>query len=276
MNSSSPFILIGMHRSGTSLIAEILQEACIFMGADCGKTHTKSRLFMRANRLVYTRAHAEWDNPLPVNYLLSEEQVLDDMTEKLRHLVNSPQISTYIGFSRYRKLRSLANLDCAWGWKDPRSTFTLPIWLRIFPQARVLNIYRNGIDVASSLWSREKERSRELDNPLFSCRCMNLERAFELWVEYVQKSFDATAGLPEENVYHLCYEAFLQDPLSEFQKLAPFLGLDVARVDSEALTARVRGNRAYAFQSKPQLLDFYQRVCGHPLMQKLGYGNLVS
>ncbi len=275
MNASFPIILIGMHRSGTSLLAEVLQDAGIWMGADHSKRHTESRFFMKANRLVYARAHAAWDNPLPMNYLLAEEQVAAGMVDRLRTLLGSPRIATYLGFSRYWQIRSLANLDLSWGWKDPLNTFVLPFWLRIFPQARVLNIYRNGVDVASSLQAREKERAQHLENRLFSCRCLDLDRAFQLWEEYVEKSFEVTAGLPEGQVYHLCYETFLQEPQAEFEKLAQFLEIDYERIDLAALTGQVKGSRAYAFQGNPALLDFYRHVSGRSQMQQLGYGNLI-
>ncbi len=271
MNPSAPFILIGMHRSGTSLVAEILRDAGIFMGADCSKTHTESRFFLNANHQIYSVAHAEWDRPLPVNDLMAEEQVAAGVTANMRRLLDSPQLAKYLGFSRYWQVRSLANLDRDWGWKDPRSTFTLPVWLRIYPRARVLNIYRNGVDVASSLRARERERSRELHNPLFSCRCLDLDRAFAVWVEYVQQSFDATAGLPAQQVYHLCYESFLQNPRAELEKMGVSLGLE-GQLNWAALTARVKGSRAFAFQTKPELQAFYDRVCDHPLMLRLGYG----
>jgi hypothetical protein len=50
------------------------------------------------------------------------------------------------------------NIDIPWGWKDPRNTFLLPIWLEIFPNAKIIHIYRNGLDIAKSLAVREQSR----------------------------------------------------------------------------------------------------------------------
>jgi hypothetical protein len=50
------------------------------------------------------------------------------------------------------------NLDIAWGWKDPRNIFLLPLWLDIFPDAKIIHVFRNGVDVAYSLAQREKSR----------------------------------------------------------------------------------------------------------------------
>ena len=35
-----------------------------------------------------------------------------------------------------------------WGWKDPRTALTLPIWARIFPRPAGWTVVRNGVDVA--------------------------------------------------------------------------------------------------------------------------------
>ncbi len=47
-----------------------------------------------------------------------------------------------IDFARSNRYKRTNGLK-AWGWKDPRNTFTLPMWLSIFPKARVLHVLRN-------------------------------------------------------------------------------------------------------------------------------------
>jgi hypothetical protein len=49
----------------------------------------------------------------------------------------------------------------AWGWKDPRNSITLPVWLKLFPDARVIHIVRNGVDVAESLYRRQQRGFQE-------------------------------------------------------------------------------------------------------------------
>ncbi|MEM6529500.1 MAG: hypothetical protein AAF653_14480, partial [Chloroflexota bacterium] len=38
-----------------------------------------------------------------------------------------------------------------WGWKDPRNTLTLAFWLDLFPDANLLLVVRNPMEVARSL-----------------------------------------------------------------------------------------------------------------------------
>jgi hypothetical protein len=76
----------------------------------------------------------------------------------------------HVGFARYNLARmqyatfsSLRNgylqplspaYRGAWGWKDPRNSLTLPYWLRLFPQARLLQVRRNPEAIARSLMRR--------------------------------------------------------------------------------------------------------------------------
>ena len=60
-------------------------------------------------------------------------------------------IAGFLGWKRYLAYRSLERFDQPWGWKDPRNVFTLPLWLRVFPEAKIIYIVRNGVDVAASL-----------------------------------------------------------------------------------------------------------------------------
>jgi hypothetical protein len=52
----------------------------------------------------------------------------------------------------------LLRFDRPWGWKDPRNTLLLRPWLEVFPEAKVVHVVRNGVEVALSLARREAFR----------------------------------------------------------------------------------------------------------------------
>ena len=63
-----PVIVIGMHRSGTSLMVKILEELGVFMGAD--QEHNKESIFfIWINKWIMHQTHASWDNPQNCRYL---------------------------------------------------------------------------------------------------------------------------------------------------------------------------------------------------------------
>jgi len=161
------------------------------------------------------------------------------------------------------------SMSQAWGWKDPRNTFTLPFWLDIFPQAKIVHIVRHGVDVGLSLQKRERQqlqRSRErharrkwlywlrpkrngfLDSP----RCLSLREGVRLWETYVSRAsrfVDANA----DRAHTLRYETFLEAPEASLQVLAAFCGLDPTSAAVDECVAHVDASRAFAYRRMADL-----------------------
>ena len=155
--SRYPLIVIGMHRSGTSLLARLLREAGLFLGWRLQPDHDEAKFFQGLNNWAMYQATADWDAPGRIDDLLDNARARAAAVDYLRLSVNSPRALEFLGPGRYLRTRGLDRLDAAWGFKDPRSTFTLPLWLDVFPDARVLHVTRHGVDVAQSLRVREEE-----------------------------------------------------------------------------------------------------------------------
>lgn len=67
----------------------------------------------------------------------------------MNHFVQSSKRKLFLG-DKYSKYNNIKDLDIPWGWKDPKNSFTIDLWKEIFPNAKVLHIYRNPIDSISS------------------------------------------------------------------------------------------------------------------------------
>jgi hypothetical protein len=271
--SGYPLIVIGMHRSGTSLLTRLLHQAGVPMGSD-QNVHDESAFFLDLNKFLFRAAHADWDYPQPVVLLLEVPELRQALREHLRSRCASRSNRAYLGWRRFLRSSRLEAQPGPWGWKDPRNTFTLPLWLEVFPNARVLNVYRNGVDVAESLVVRERSRVARIHNAVRSCRCLTHERAFELWTEYVTASLRVTASIEADRVHQVRYESFLEAPESGLREIAAFLGLDLSDAELRALASGVEPERALAFRGDPQLVRLYQETAHHPLMQRLEYGDL--
>lgn len=205
-------IVMGMHRSGTSVVARILGELGVFMGADMND-HAESAFFLRQNQWVFEVAHAYWDNPSAVRYLLELPDLSELVTLRLTERWRGPSARRYWGTARFAVRRFAGPwMRPPMGWKDPRTTFTLPLWLRLFPQARVVHVVRDGLDVAASLVAREQRRRTRLGNAARSCRCLDPERAFDLWTEYVDMGEHVAEALPAARYLRLRYEDLLEGP----------------------------------------------------------------
>jgi hypothetical protein len=150
-----------------------------------------------------------------------------------------------------------------WGWKDPRNTFTLSAWLRIFPRAKVIHIYRNGMDVALSLHSRNMKTPRE-----DKCRQPALKLKFaglDLWEQYVAQAF-SFGSLLGARMLNVQFEKLVSGDNEEVARLEQFTGLKLqARIESTADHKRIARYLA------PEHEDLIRYAENMEWMRKLGY-----
>lgn len=147
--------VVGMHRSGTSCLAGILEHAGVFFGnvsrsnAYNKKGNIENSSIMELNDSVLMSNNSAWNKPIKGSLHWS-----DDQYRQLRDII--------LGYPQYR--------TC--GFKDPRTLLTLGGWLEAIPSIRFIGTIRNPVDVASSLNYRED---------------MLFEEAMNLWKVYNQK-----------------------------------------------------------------------------------------
>lgn len=287
-----PVILLGMHRSGTTMIAQLLDELGLFLGAKVQGDH-EAIYFLEINDLLFRNVNATWDHPAGMLAFLPHEPAVEMSVWCLRGDLLSRSARRFMGLKNSVQYRSIDALGRPWGWKDPRNVFTLPLWLKLFPKARIINIVRNGIDVASSLMVRERkllQGRREKFDQRFnrastrsklqragyrgSARCLTVEGGFSLWEEYVQRAERVLEGLPNPHVT-VVYERFLEDPKKHLRQLADFCQLPKASDKTiDKVCQSVNSGRSRAFLNDPELSRFYQSVRTHPWMVRYGYDKL--
>ena len=132
-------VVLGMHRSGTSCLAGLLQEA----GVDFGDVPTRSIANARGSREdgdvvrlnddVLAYSGGSWDEP-PETLKWSM-----DMMSVRHEIVTRPRWKT-------------------WGFKDPRTLLTLPFWEEGLTEPRFIGTVRHPFAVAKSL-----EKARGID-----------------------------------------------------------------------------------------------------------------
>jgi hypothetical protein len=273
---SAPVIILGMHRSGTSMICEMLEQAGLFAGEE-KDPNNESTYFLRLNDWVLSQAGARWDTPEHFADLLANDDLATKVADQLQRTMSAPSCVEYLGRTRYRTHGRISALTGRWGWKDPRNTLTLPLWLRVFPGARIIHVRRHGLDVAASL--RQRSRTvlqqwrpprKKIDGALVidSARCFHLERAFTLWVEYMDAAARHLAA-SSNPVYALRYEDFLLQPAAKLAELAAFCGLDVTGERIRAIATGARSERAYSYRSSDELMRYAATV--QPLLSAHGY-----
>lgn len=127
-------VVLGMHRSGTSLLIGLLELHGFQLGEVSNQTSilkptgTKENLEVRSlNNQIFKEGNSDWQNPeIPTN--LSESLTQDIINQ-------SKQIS---------KIKN-------WALKDPRMLFTYSIWQQYLEGHKLIGTVRKPLDVALSL-----------------------------------------------------------------------------------------------------------------------------
>jgi len=278
--SESPVLITGMHRSGTTMITKMVSEAGGFFGNDIEHNH-ESEFFIELNDWLLDWAGGRWDHPSPIHYLVKNDKLSDIAVNYLMDRFNSMRSFSYRGVMFSPMDRE------TWGYKDPRNIFTIPFWIKVFPSMKIINIYRNGVDVASSLVARDRSSILDASNKYnksrwkyrfigkksgftFSDRCFNYDDAFGLWEEYVRQ------GMKNDSVYKdrtlsVRYEDVLENPEREMGRIFEFCDLVVDKNKVSLMCDNIDSGRAYAFHDDEVLSDFYGHVKDNSLMRSLGY-----
>ncbi len=273
-----PVIIIGMHRSGTSLLTRVLQQSGLFMGL--GASRNEEAAFTNAvNAWLFRQASACWDQPEPVDDLFADEALWPWLVDYVSGVTNGPASVRFLGLRRWLRARGFAGMNEPWGWKDPRNTWTLPLWLTLFPEARVLHIVRHGVDVAASLRVRreramadniERYRRRRqwyVASPFApkrrglgpQPRCRTLAGGFALWELYVARARMHIAAHAERSL-EVRYEDLLAAPRDELDRALRFCGCHPGQTVVEQTAARFDTGRAHAWQHEPELVEFADAV----------------
>ena len=134
-----------MHRSGTSMIARLLNVCGLDLGpvdsllkADRANPlgHFEHRGFLDLDRKLLKHFHATWYGPPDLPPKWEEDPGLNPLLSEARAVA--------AGFPEGR----------SWGWKEPRASLFLPFWRRAIPNMDFLICLRNPLEVAKSLQAR--------------------------------------------------------------------------------------------------------------------------
>lgn len=277
---SSPIIVLGMHRSGTTMIVGVLESLGVFMGDD-KEQNLESRFFIGLNDWMLTQGSSTWDRPLDLKHLFDDVRMRGLILEFLQCVLRSPRSLRYSGFRTRLKVSDRHN---SWGWKDPRNTYTAEFWKEIYPSAKFILVEREGLDVAASLVKRR-------DNHLESAVSKSKFAKYFYLLRYRQQPFGTTGlirsiddGVALWHSYLLAgrefvknnkssslvikYEQFLKNPEKDLHRLRNFLNIEphindelsdrkmMAKLDPTRANANEVSLHSISNKSNKMLLDY--------------------
>ncbi|MEL7359557.1 MAG: sulfotransferase [Cyanobacteria bacterium J06560_6] len=145
-----PLLVAGMHRSGTSLTASMLQAAGVDIGKHLIGPGNGNRMghfedvevcSLHCDILEAQGIHKDgWAVPRQVD-------VAPRFKDRARRLYQLKE--------RCQQKKALTcNKPSVWGWKDPRTALFLNFWYRQIPDAKFVFVYRKPWEVVQSLTER--------------------------------------------------------------------------------------------------------------------------
>ena len=143
-------IVLGMHRSGTSLVTGSLEDAGLNLGevnhaAPFNRMGNKENEAIRGlNDSLLAQSGASWN--APPNH---QVQWSRDDEVRARSLIEPYQYAAR-----------------PWGFKDPRTIWTVEGWLRLLPNAYLIGVFRHPSLVVRSLTARTADLAVETDEAL--------------------------------------------------------------------------------------------------------------
>lgn len=135
-------VVVGFHRSGTSLLTQLLHESGLFVGDDLLGArpsnpygHFEDREVLELHRAILGAHGQNWQ-------------------------VDRPQLF-HLGESHWRRMQEFVERrDAAhenWGFKDPRVCLFLGVWRHVLPDARYVVVYRDPADSVRSMEVRQSD-----------------------------------------------------------------------------------------------------------------------
>lgn len=208
---SRAICILGMHRSGTSVISRIINLLGFYLGEDSNlmkgnadnlKGYWERNDIVNLHERIMRTLKMKWDTPisLPANWTFLEE--IKPFKQELTELV----------------LQIFSNHE-AWAWKDPRTSLLLALWKEVLddlgiPFFCVVSI-RNPLDVAKSL---EKRNGYSHD------------KSFGIWFNYNINILYEILSIPH---VILSYDRLLDDWKTEIERCMSLLKIDISFIDEK-------------------------------------------
>lgn len=212
-----PVIIVGMHRSGTSMITRLLHKCGLYLGEadaimvpnpeDNPDGYWEHSALSQLNDEILGYFGGSWQRPPKLEPGWSKDAALQTFWQRFEDITAS--------FSAHG----------LWGWKDPRNSVTLEFWLAHIPDLKVILCLRNPLEVADSLSTGKLMRD------------MERTAALDLWDVYHRAIL---AQDIESRLIVTHYDSYLYDPDAELRRILAALDVQASNAQIEDALDTIR------------------------------------
>jgi hypothetical protein len=198
-NIQKEVIVLGMHRSGTSMVAGILECLGVDLGEDQPGRQWSNPLghfedvdFLSLNKDILASAGGSWDDPPTYSDIIAQKDKFHGMIQDLIHTRDS-------------------KTPGSWGWKDPRTSLTIDLYLPLLQNPSIIWCRRDHRAVTKSLQKRNR---------------IQISDGLALLDHYEKQVRRFLARNPQIPILLLDYDDIIQAPDTWIDEIIRFLQLD--------------------------------------------------
>jgi hypothetical protein len=188
------YVILGMHKSGTTLVSEILHKSGISMIAeeDGNPDYETGTKYERVSTAQLNKDILGWQGAHSL-----------DMRKSKRLELSNEQIDRMLAI-----ISQCGAMNADWGFKDPRTCFTYDLWDTHLPQHKLVAVYRS----ANQVW----QHYRSWRHPF------RIRKVVQAWITYNAKILDILKNAYREYIL-LSYETLMSEQ-QELERLGHFVG----------------------------------------------------
>ena len=277
----SPIMISGIHRSGTSMVTNILSRMGLVIGNKLDANY-ESLFFQRINIWMMTLLSSSWDSPKRFDSI--DNEVKQNIVLQINKLLNSRTNSIYLGWSSIISRGSFRKINNPWGWKDPRNVFTEPMWKEVFPDLKTVYIVRHPIDIADSLLKRQ-DREKNIDikrekeyadlvKSLLSIAHTSynsslLINSHEDCFNLIELYYDQILNNLNDNSLLVKFEDILSNPDCEIKNILAHCDIPLNKKKLEDVIKDINFSKSYAYRKNSDLIKFESKH--RSLIDKMEY-----
>ena len=232
--SEKTVVVIGMHRSGSSLTSGILEALGVNMGEKLMAEsqanpvgYFEDKAFLRLNRKILNAAGGTWYDPPSPEAVRAQAEAFRSEVEAL-----------------------VQDKPLRWGWKDPRTSLTLEVYLDQLTDPHLVVTHRDPEAIAASLVKRGD---------------MQYEEAIALTALYEKRIQALLEARPELPRLHASYETLTRHPHRWTKEAIRFLDLKPTPEQREQALSLVLSKRSIQWlRAKRLLTEAFRRPLDVP------------
>jgi hypothetical protein len=245
-----PIAIGGIGGSGTRIVAQLLLDCGIYMGAFQNEMQDNLwfTLLFRRLRWLENASDTEIEKTIRVFDEAMNGKFKPTISQRLliykaewefirRHYIKSNEwisLPVTMASSLISSRKNKLNNYLYWGWKEPNTHLFLEPFSKFYPNMKYIHVMRNGLDMA---YSKNQLQLRNWGGRMGVKNLIGPPASLEYWIRANNKAIETATQLMKDNFLLVRFEELCLNSLEEVTKIINFLEISV---DEQLLQQLVR------------------------------------